>query len=88
GDRAGAGIHVVSPTKEEFAYALRFDFPATNNEVEYEALLSGMNLAFQLGARDVQIISDSQLIVNHVSGDYEAKEEPMKKYLQDVKNFM
>ncbi|XP_071704989.1 uncharacterized protein [Rutidosis leptorrhynchoides] len=41
---AGAGIVLKSPEGEEYTFALRFSFPVTNNEAEYEALLSGMRL--------------------------------------------
>ncbi|XP_071738298.1 uncharacterized protein [Rutidosis leptorrhynchoides] len=41
---AGAEIILKSPEGEEYTFALRFSFPVTNNEAEYEALLSGMRL--------------------------------------------
>ncbi|XP_071718686.1 uncharacterized protein [Rutidosis leptorrhynchoides] len=41
---AGAGIVLKSPEGEEYTFALRFSFPVTNNEAEYEALISGMRL--------------------------------------------
>ncbi|XP_071708410.1 uncharacterized protein [Rutidosis leptorrhynchoides] len=42
---AGAGIVLKSPEGEEYIFALRFSFPVTNNEAEYEALLSGIRVA-------------------------------------------
>ncbi|XP_071728311.1 uncharacterized protein [Rutidosis leptorrhynchoides] len=42
---AGAGIVLKSPEGEEYTFALRFSFPITNNEAEYEALSSGMRVA-------------------------------------------
>ena len=50
-------------------------FPATNNEAEYEALLIGLGLVKALEAKAFIIQADSQL----VRGDYEAKEERMLK---------
>ncbi|XP_071712864.1 uncharacterized protein [Rutidosis leptorrhynchoides] len=41
---AGAGIVLKSLEGDEYTFALRFNFPVTNNEAEYEALLSGMRL--------------------------------------------
>ena len=41
----GAGIVLISPEKETLKYAIRLQFLATNNEVEYEALLTGLSLA-------------------------------------------
>ncbi|XP_012856960.1 PREDICTED: uncharacterized protein LOC105976225 [Erythranthe guttata] len=77
----GAGIVLTSPDGDEFEYAQRFDFKASNNEAEYEALIAGIRLALAAGARKLIIHSDSQLVVNQVLGTYEAKDESMAKYL-------
>ena len=66
------------------SYALRFDFPATNNEAEYEALIAGLQLARRLGAQRIHVRSDSQLVVCQVLGEYEAKDETMQRYLSKV----
>ena len=64
---------------------VRLDFPATNNESEYEALIAGLDLTKAAGAARVVIYCDSQVITNQVNGDYECKGERMKKYLDQVK---
>ncbi|XP_071925425.1 uncharacterized protein [Coffea arabica] len=81
---SGAGLLLTSPTGEELIYALRFDFPASNNEAEYETLLTGLRIAHQMGITTIRVRSDSQLVVYQVRGEYEAKEEVMKKYLAKV----
>ena len=63
-------------------YAVRLQFSATNNEAKYEALLTGLSLAKALGAKNLIVYADSQLIIGQVKGDYEAKEERMQKYLK------
>lgn len=50
---SGAGLLIVNPNGEEMEYALRFDFEATNNEAEYEALIAGLSLARKLGAQQI-----------------------------------
>ncbi|XP_071924104.1 uncharacterized protein [Coffea arabica] len=77
----GAGLLLISPTGEELPYALRFDFRASNNESEYEALIAGMGMARKLGASSLKVYSDSQLIVNQVWGSYEVKEGTLRKYV-------
>ena len=42
---------------------LQFGFQATNNQAEYEVLLVGLNLAYDMGAREVTCKSDSQVMV-------------------------
>ena len=54
-----AGLLLISPTREKLTYVLRFDFIASNNESEYEALIAGMEMAWKLGAESVRIHSDS-----------------------------
>ncbi|KAK3035317.1 hypothetical protein RJ639_034025 [Escallonia herrerae] len=66
-------------------YALRFGFQASNNEAEYEALLAGIRLAHVLKVDSLLVHSDSQLVVNYVLGDYEARGERMAQYLNLVK---
>ncbi|XP_027166642.1 uncharacterized protein LOC113766677 [Coffea eugenioides] len=80
----GAGLLLTSPLGDELAYALRFDFRASNNESEYEALVAGMMIARKLGAESIEVYSDSQLIVNQVGGSYEVKEEPLRRYVAKV----
>ena len=80
-----AGIVLLSPEGDAIECMVRLDFPATNNELEYEALIAGLDLAKAEGAARVVIYCDSQVITNQVNGDYECKGERMKKYLDQVK---
>ena len=64
---------------------VRLDFPTTKNEVEYEALLAGLNLAKAARAESVVIYCDSQVVTNKVNGDYECKNKRMKRYLDQVR---
>jgi ribonuclease HI len=45
----------------------------TNNEAEYHGLLAGIETALQLGADQVEIVMDSELVVNHILGRYSVK---------------
>jgi ribonuclease HI len=54
---------------------LRLEFRTTNNEAEYEAIIAGLRLALELGAESVEVQSDSQVIVGHIRGEFEAKGE-------------
>ena len=57
-------------------------FPATSNEVEYEAILTGLKVEKALGAKNLLLQSDSKLIMGQIKEEYEAKEEMMQKYLR------
>ena len=71
----GAGVVLISLKKETLKYVVRLQFPVTNNEVEYEALLTGLSLAKALEAKNLIVQADSQLIIGQVKGDYEAKKD-------------
>ncbi|KAM2294228.1 hypothetical protein ACFX1S_034158 [Malus domestica] len=66
-------------------YALRFKFKASNNEAEYEALLAGLRLAKHLGVKRIDIFSDSQLVVNQVTNNFDAKDSSMAAYLAQTR---
>ena len=78
----GAGIVLLSPEEGKIECMVRLDFPTTNNEAEYKALVAGLDLAKAAGAASVVIHYVSQVVTNQVNGDYECKGERMKKYLQ------
>ncbi|GJV11442.1 reverse transcriptase domain-containing protein [Tanacetum coccineum] len=84
-DGSGAGLILTSPEGTKFTYALRFQFTASNNEAEYEALIAGLRIVAQMGVRNVHVSVDSKLVANQVLGAYVAKEENMIKYLEKVK---
>ena len=84
----GVGVVLMSPAGEILKYAVKLQFPATNNEVEYEALLTGLSLARVLEAKTLIIQTDCQLVVGQVKGNYEANKETMQKYLEIVKELL
>ncbi|GJS46774.1 reverse transcriptase domain-containing protein [Tanacetum coccineum] len=87
-DGSGAGLILTNPEGTEFTYALQFQFTASNNEAEYEALIAGLRIAAQMGVRNVEVSVDSKLVANQVLGTYVAKEEKMVKYLEKVKSLV
>ena len=52
---------------------------ATNNVAEYRALLLGIERARELGAREVELVGDSELIVRQVKGDYKVKDATLRE---------
>jgi ribonuclease HI len=66
--------------------SLRLKFKITNNEAKYEAVIAGLRMTLELRAKFVKIQSDSQVIVGHIRGEFEAKGEKMKRYLSKVQD--
>ncbi|XP_024177714.1 uncharacterized protein LOC112183573 [Rosa chinensis] len=63
---SGAGILLISPDDQVYEYALKFAFKASNNTAEYETLIAGLQIAWELGIQHLHIFSDSQLVVNQI----------------------
>jgi ribonuclease HI len=81
---SGAGVILEGPDGVLIEQSLRFAFKASNNQAEYEALIAGMKLAKEMEVRNLQAKSDSQLVTNQVSGDYQTKDPQLIKYLEKV----
>ena len=84
--RSRVGLLLQSPIGEHLEQAIRLGFSASNNEAEYEAILSGLDLALALSVSKLRIYSDSQLVVKHVQEEYEAKNARMARYLAKVRD--
>ena len=80
------GLVLISPEKLVVKKSLRLGFSATNNEVEYEALLEGMSMVQRMGGKSATMFSDSRLVVDQVKGELEARDERMQGYLTRIKN--
>lgn len=76
------------PLSGTMEYAVKFDFLASNNEAECEALILGLQICIAAGAQNILAKSDSQLIVGQVSGEYEAKEDNMRMYLNKTRQLI
>lgn len=58
---------------------------ATNNVAEYKALLLGIERARELGAREVELVGDSELVVKQVKGEYKVKDANLQELHAEVK---
>ena len=80
------GVVITTPDGEVLKYKVRLKFPTTNNEVEYEGILTGLRLEKALRAKNLLVQSESKLVIGQIKEDYEAKEERMQKYLRLTKH--
>ena len=81
-------IVLEGPEGEEISYAVRLEFAATNNQTEYEALITGLELVKAVKADRVKIRTDSQLVANHVSERFQLRDGKMEQYLKKVKQMI
>ena len=80
--RSGAGPILTSQDGIDTKYALRFGFQAFNNEAEYEVVIARLNLAHFMEVDQLEVSSDSQLVVKQIEDSYEARGEKMILYLK------
>ena len=55
---------------------------ATNNVAEYSALIAGLEAAIALGVTELAVVSDSELMVKQMRGEYKVKNEALKELAQ------
>ena len=88
---AAAGVVVSDPSGEVVDEATELLGIATNNVAEYKALLLGLRRARELGATEVEVVNDSELIAKQVNGVYKVKHADMKplflEALQELRQF-
>ena len=85
---SGARLILTSPEGIYIEYALRFGFRASNNEAEYEAVIAGLNFAHSMEVDQLEVCSDSQLVIKQIKETYEAKGEKMVLYLKKVRELL
>ena len=67
---AGVGIVIISPKGIKTTLSFNLTFKCTNKQVEYEALVIVLKILMELGAQEVDIIGDSQLVLRQLIGEY------------------
>jgi ribonuclease HI len=75
---AAAACVISSPDGEVLAERAELLGTATNNVAEYRALLLGLSRARELGASEIEVVGDSELIAKQVQGIYKVKHEAMR----------
>jgi ribonuclease HI len=81
---AGAGAVIVDSDGAVIAEISEYLGETTNNQAEYQALLFALREAHRLGASDVALFADSELMVKQVRGEYRVKNEGLKPLFQEV----
>ena len=76
------GVGVVLYHEEDKAVVLSFklEFPCSNNTTEYEAYLTGLVTALEMGAKHLKVLGDSNLVVCQAKGSFSLKEPSLAPY--------
>jgi ribonuclease HI len=82
---SAAAATLASDTGELLDEASELLGPATNNVAEYRGVLLGLARAKQLGATEVELINDSELVARQLNGDYKVKHPSMVPLFQQAR---
>ncbi|XP_014490794.1 uncharacterized protein LOC106753490 [Vigna radiata var. radiata] len=84
----GAGIVLEEPNGLLVEQAISFTFQLSNNQAEYEALISGLLFAAELGIEHLECRMDSQLVVGHINGTFQVKDNHLLRYYHKVSDLI
>jgi ribonuclease HI len=76
----GAGCVIIFPSGVYIDLSIRLEFACTNNQVEYESLLHGLEYMRDSGTRDVDVFGDSNLFVQQIRGDSQCLDGVLNSY--------
>ncbi|XP_074266517.1 uncharacterized protein LOC141589792 [Silene latifolia] len=79
-DEAGARVVFISPQNHVMPYSFTLTQFCSNNVAEYQALILGLQMAIEIGVRDMDIYGDSQLVISQVLDKYEVRKEDLIPY--------
>ncbi|XP_057444102.1 uncharacterized protein LOC130736278 [Lotus japonicus] len=85
---SGVGVTLQGPGELVLEQSLRFQFKASNNQAEYEALIAGLKLAIEVQIDSLLVRTDLLLVANQVNGEFQVKEPALIKYLERVRPLM
>ena len=81
--REGQGINdvLISPNNVVYETSVRLEYPCTNNQAEYEALLFGLQNLVDMGVKDIEAFGDSLLVVRQIGGEFQCFDGLLNSYL-------
>ena len=81
---AAAAAVATSPVGDPVGERIAYIGEATNNVGEYRALLLGLELARELGAGEVEVVNDSELVARQIGGEYKVKHAGLRPLYDDA----
>ena len=85
---AGAGAVIISPDGHIVAKIGKFLGESTNNVAEYMGLILGLKRAKAMGIKELDVYSDSELLVKQLAGDYAVKAEHLRPLHEEVRSLL
>jgi len=83
---AGIGVVIMNEQKKVVDQVSKYIGEATNNQAEYQALLAALDKAKELGAKELEIFLDSELLVKQLNRQYRVKDKDLALLFVKVYN--
>jgi ribonuclease HI len=81
--RQGIGCFIMTPCGVAHELYIRLDFGCTKNQAEYEALLSGLEVLAEIGAKRFEIFGDSKLVMQQMNGESQCLDGTLNEYKEE-----
>lgn len=86
GNPGESGIGIIAKDKNKIIFKIsKYIGKTTNNEAEYTALIKALEKSLKSGHKSARFVSDSQLIVEQINGNYRVKDEDLKILFSQAK---
>lgn len=86
--RAGIGVVICDKGHKVLEEVAEYIGETTNNVAEYKALVTGLKKALDYGVGEVEVLSDSELLVKQVKGEYRVKAQTILPLYMEVKKLL
>ncbi len=83
---AGIGVAIFDEQGKLLEEIAKYLGRTTNNQAEYQAVITGLARALELGATSVEVVADSELLVKQANGEYKVKNPEIGKRYLEMKN--
>ncbi|MFH1583316.1 MAG: ribonuclease HI family protein [Candidatus Falkowbacteria bacterium] len=83
---AGIGAVILDKQGEVIEEISKYIGEATNNQAEYKALIAGLTKAKELGAKEVEVFLDSELVIKQLNREYRVKDKQLASLFVQVYN--
>lgn len=84
----GIGAIITSPTSFHLPFTARLCFDCTNNMVEYEACIYGLEAVIDLRIKILEVYGDSALVISQVKGDWETRDSKLIPYNEHIRKMI